>query len=78
MFLAVVRPGSPHGETGTGPPIQTFGGDALGINSQYCLILPRLLLNDFRSESIRFQRLELVERFERVELFMQQPALSTC
>src|SRR4029453_15961329 len=31
------------GETGTGPPIKTFGGDAFGINSHRYLLIPRQL-----------------------------------
>src|SRR6266536_6226091 len=31
------------GETGTGPPIKTFGGDAFGINSHRYVLIPRQL-----------------------------------
>ena len=31
-------------ETVTGPPIKTFGGDALGINSHQCFLVLRSLL----------------------------------
>jgi hypothetical protein len=32
------------GETGTGPPIKTFGGDAFGINSHRYVLIPVSLL----------------------------------
>jgi hypothetical protein len=31
-------------KAGTGPPIKTFGGDALGISSHRCILIPRQLL----------------------------------
>src|SRR3990170_3150411 len=43
-------PSFPHvfsgnpGETGTGPPIKTFGGDAFGINSHQSSLIPRSVL----------------------------------
>ena len=51
-FLAhqgMFDPSFPHvfsgnpGETGTGPPIKTFGGDAFGINSHRYVLIPRQL-----------------------------------
>ena len=57
------------GETGTGPPIKTFGGDAFGINShrdlQSSILYPRL---------VKFQphHLRRVPRAHRVKFVLVQ------
>jgi hypothetical protein len=60
-------PSFPHafsgnpGETGTGPPIKTFGGDAFGINSHRYVLIPRSLPRGrslFQTEPFWISKLE--------------------
>jgi hypothetical protein len=39
----VLEPSGIQARAGTGPPIKTSGGDALGINSHGCVLIPRQL-----------------------------------